>query len=95
MVRLGQQKALILLQPRSKSILKEAIRSDADFLARSNIMDYSCARIFQSISAFTQLLTRLLLGIDQEKKHIACGLVDTIGANVPNSFLEGSLLNHV
>ncbi|EKM74879.1 hypothetical protein AGABI1DRAFT_80588 [Agaricus bisporus var. burnettii JB137-S8] len=59
----GQQKALILLQPRSKSVLKEAIRSDADFLAKSNIMDYS-----------------LLLGIDQEKKQIACGLVDTIGS---------------
>lgn len=41
MIRPGQQKALILLQPRSKSVLKEAIRSDADFLAKSNIMDYS------------------------------------------------------
>ncbi|KAG8875784.1 hypothetical protein FRB97_004724 [Tulasnella sp. 331] len=59
----GQQKAMVLVQPHSKAILKEAIRNDAEFLARSNIMDYS-----------------LLLGIDQERRQIACGLVDTIGS---------------
>lgn len=37
----GQQKAMILVEPHSKAILKEAIKNDADFLARSNIMDYS------------------------------------------------------
>ena len=40
----------------------EAIKSDSEFLSKSNIMDYS-----------------LLLGIDVERKQIACGLVDTIG----------------
>ncbi|KAG6914163.1 hypothetical protein DXG01_002001 [Tephrocybe rancida] len=37
----GQQKALMLVRPHSKQVLRAAIRSDADFLARSNIMDYS------------------------------------------------------
>ncbi|KAF9445443.1 hypothetical protein P691DRAFT_710328 [Macrolepiota fuliginosa MF-IS2] len=59
----GQQRTFMLLQPHSKHVLREAIRSDADFLAKSNIMDYS-----------------LLLGIDEEEKQIACGLVDTIGS---------------
>ncbi|KAI0701295.1 hypothetical protein BC835DRAFT_236879 [Cytidiella melzeri] len=59
----GQQRALSLVQPHSKVVLQEAIRADSDFLARSNIMDYS-----------------LLLGIDEERKQIACGLVDTIGS---------------
>ncbi|KAF5349966.1 hypothetical protein D9756_009237 [Leucocoprinus leucothites] len=59
----GQQRMLVLLQPHSKAILREALRNDADFLAKSNIMDYS-----------------LLLGVDEEKKQIACGLVDTIGS---------------
>ncbi len=27
----------------------------------------------------SELLLRLLIGIDEEKKQIACGLVDTIG----------------
>ncbi|KAH7102446.1 hypothetical protein BKA62DRAFT_742949 [Auriculariales sp. MPI-PUGE-AT-0066] len=36
-----QQKALVLLQPHSKRVLQEAVKSDAEFLARSNIMDYS------------------------------------------------------
>jgi len=58
----GQKKALILLNPHSKIILEEGIVSDAEFLANSNIMDYS-----------------LLLGVDSEQKHLACGLVDTIG----------------
>ncbi|CAK5273015.1 unnamed protein product [Mycena citricolor] len=59
----GQQRTLTLVQPHSKAVLREAIRSDAEFLARSNIMDYS-----------------LLLGVDKERKQIACGLVDTIGS---------------
>ncbi|KAJ7760904.1 hypothetical protein DFH07DRAFT_740406 [Mycena maculata] len=58
----GQQRTLTLVRPHSKVVLREAIRSDAEFLAKSNIMDYS-----------------LLLGVDQERKQIACGLVDTIG----------------
>jgi 1-phosphatidylinositol-3-phosphate 5-kinase len=37
----GQKKALILLHPHSKTILEEGISGDADFLAQSNIMDYS------------------------------------------------------
>ncbi|KAL4265488.1 PIPK domain-containing protein [Pleurotus pulmonarius] len=59
----GQQRTLTLVQPHSKAILREAIRNDAEFLAKSNIMDYS-----------------LLLGVDEENKQIACGLVDTIGS---------------
>ncbi|KAI8977767.1 hypothetical protein BD414DRAFT_517021 [Trametes punicea] len=37
----GQQKALTLVRPHSKVVLQEAIKADCDFLARSNIMDYS------------------------------------------------------
>ncbi|KAJ6632234.1 hypothetical protein B0H10DRAFT_2206622 [Mycena sp. CBHHK59/15] len=59
----GQQRTLTLVRPHSKVVLREAIKSDADFLSKSNIMDYS-----------------LLLGVDQERKQIACGLVDTIGS---------------
>ncbi|KAJ7482736.1 hypothetical protein FB451DRAFT_1129737 [Mycena latifolia] len=59
----GQQRTLTLVRPHSKVVLREAIKSDAEFLAKSNIMDYS-----------------LLLGIDQERKQIVCGLVDTIGS---------------
>ncbi|KAJ6550877.1 hypothetical protein DFH09DRAFT_1319739 [Mycena vulgaris] len=59
----GQQRTLTLVRPHSKAVLREAIKSDAEFLAKSNIMDYS-----------------LLLGVDQERKQIVCGLVDTIGS---------------
>ena len=38
---LGQQRTLTLLRPHSKAVLREAIRADAEFLAKSNIMDYS------------------------------------------------------
>lgn len=38
----GQQRALTLVQPHSKVVLQEAVKADSDFLARSNIMDYSC-----------------------------------------------------
>ncbi|PCH34847.1 hypothetical protein WOLCODRAFT_139614 [Wolfiporia cocos MD-104 SS10] len=58
-----QRRALTLVHPHSKVVFQEAIRTDCDFLARSNIMDYS-----------------LLLGVDEENKRIACGLVDTIGS---------------
>ncbi|KAF8264840.1 hypothetical protein EI94DRAFT_1779477 [Lactarius quietus] len=37
----GQQRALTLVNPVSKAILQEAVRADCDFLASSNIMDYS------------------------------------------------------
>lgn len=37
----GQQRALTLVNPISKTIFQEAVRADCDFLARSNIMDYS------------------------------------------------------
>ena len=60
---IGQQRALTLVQPHSKVVLQEAIKADCEFLAKSNIMDYS-----------------LLLGIDEERKQMVCGLVDTIGA---------------
>ncbi|KAH9475049.1 1-phosphatidylinositol 3-phosphate 5-kinase FAB1 [Psilocybe cubensis] len=59
----GQQRTLTLVRPHSKLVLHEAIKHDAEFLSKSNIMDYS-----------------LLLGIDEEKKEIVCGLVDTIGS---------------
>ncbi|KAF9456920.1 hypothetical protein BDZ94DRAFT_1326638 [Collybia nuda] len=59
----GQQKTLMLVRPHSKQILQAAIKSDAEYLSRSNIMDYS-----------------LLVGVDEERKQIACGLVDTIGS---------------
>lgn len=36
-----QQKSLILIQPHSGYVLQEAIKADAEFLAKSNIMDYS------------------------------------------------------
>ncbi|THH13015.1 hypothetical protein EW146_g7159, partial [Bondarzewia mesenterica] len=37
----GQSKALTLVHPHSKIVLQEGIKADCDFLARSNIMDYS------------------------------------------------------
>ena len=37
----GQEKALTLVYPHSKAMLREGLRSDCDFLAKSNIMDYS------------------------------------------------------
>ncbi|TFK21691.1 hypothetical protein FA15DRAFT_672317 [Coprinopsis marcescibilis] len=37
----GQQKTLMLVRPHSKLVLTSALRSDAEFLAKSNIMDYS------------------------------------------------------
>ncbi|KAG6820693.1 hypothetical protein H0H93_013212 [Arthromyces matolae] len=38
---IGQQKALMLVRPHSKHVLRSALRCDAEFLANSNIMDYS------------------------------------------------------
>ncbi|KAH7868609.1 uncharacterized protein C8R40DRAFT_814762 [Lentinula edodes] len=37
----GLQQTLTLVRPHSKAVLREAIRSDAEFLSKSNIMDYS------------------------------------------------------
>jgi len=37
----GQQRDPVLVRPHSKRVLHEAIKSDAEFLAKSNIMDYS------------------------------------------------------
>ena len=42
----GQQKTLMLVRPHSKRVLQEAIKSDAEFLAKSNIMDYSWVILF-------------------------------------------------
>ena len=43
----GQQRALTLVRTHSKVVLQEAIKADCEFLARSNIMDYSyVARLF-------------------------------------------------
>ena len=64
--------------PHSKVVLQEAIRADTEFLARSNIMDYSYVSC-EACYAFADEHFRLLLGIDEERKQIACGLVDTIG----------------
>ncbi|KAI0738229.1 hypothetical protein C8Q80DRAFT_1292532 [Daedaleopsis nitida] len=37
----GQQRALTLVRPHSKVVLQDAIKADCEFLAKSNIMDYS------------------------------------------------------
>ncbi|KAK2463301.1 hypothetical protein APHAL10511_004956 [Amanita phalloides] len=37
----GQQKTLMLVRPESKKVLRDAVKSDAEFLAKMNIMDYS------------------------------------------------------
>ncbi|KAF8884690.1 hypothetical protein BD779DRAFT_1536424 [Infundibulicybe gibba] len=37
----GQQRTLMLVRPHSKCVLREAIKNDAEFLSKSNIMDYS------------------------------------------------------
>jgi hypothetical protein len=74
----------MLVRPHSKVVLREAIKTDSDFLSKSNIMDYSCVLqpLPRYIFGLTQLciLYSLLLGVDEEHKQIACGLVDTIGA---------------
>ncbi|KAF8063215.1 hypothetical protein FPV67DRAFT_1505586 [Lyophyllum atratum] len=58
-----QLKFLMLVRPHSKHVLHTAVKSDAEFLTKGNIMDYS-----------------LLVGVNEEAKVIACGLVDTIGS---------------
>lgn len=42
----GASRALLLVRPHSKLILQEAVKCDAEFLAKANIMDYSyvCVR---------------------------------------------------
>ncbi|KAG8733882.1 hypothetical protein FRC11_000760 [Ceratobasidium sp. 423] len=37
----GASRALLLVRPHSKLVLQEAVKYDAEFLAKSNIMDYS------------------------------------------------------
>lgn len=77
---IGQQRSLMLVPPHSKLVLREAIQNDSDFLSKSNIMDYSsvCVVLSQHCT-WLIILYRLLLGVDEERKQIACGLVDTIG----------------
>ncbi len=78
---LGQQRALTLVNPVSKAILQEASKADCDFLSKSNIMDYSYDLFICPPSSFThEGFARLLLGVDEERKQIHCGLVDTIGS---------------
>ncbi|EGN97566.1 hypothetical protein SERLA73DRAFT_161549 [Serpula lacrymans var. lacrymans S7.3] len=36
-----QQRSMLLIRPHSKYVIREAIKNDAEFLAKSNIMDYS------------------------------------------------------
>lgn len=76
----GQQRALMLVHPHSKVVLSEAVRNDCNFLSKSNIMDYSYARFFIAVILIPHFSRRLLLGVDEERKQIICGLVDTIGA---------------
>ena len=72
-----------MVHPHSKNVLREAIKSDADFLARSNIMDYSYVlRCLFSASLTAPSAVSLLLGVDDTKKEIACGLVDTVGQSL-------------
>jgi hypothetical protein len=37
---------------------------------------------YSPVQSGTDLRSRLLLGVDSEQKHIACGLVDTIGMSI-------------
>jgi len=82
----GQQRALTLVNPVSKAILQEATKADCDFLSKSNIMDYSydyyiaCSPHSLHFYSRGSFFFRLLLGIDEERKQIHCGLVDTIGS---------------
>ena len=79
------------MHPHSKVVLQEAIRADCDFLSRSNIMDYSYVVCIPRLN-FLHLMPScsLLLGVDEERKKIACGLVDTIGEF--GSFLDKTIL---
>ncbi len=55
------------------------MRADCDFLANTNIMDYSYEHFYHFTSLLTRV-SRLLLGVYGERKQIHCGLVDTIGS---------------
>jgi len=59
----GQKRNPTLINISSNAVLQQAIRADAEFLAKNLIMDYS-----------------LLLGLDEERQQLVCGLVDTIGS---------------
>ncbi len=52
----GQQRALTLVQPHSKVVLQEAIKADCEFLAKSNIMDYSYVDVFSLPATMTHRL---------------------------------------
>lgn len=58
----GQQRALLLLQPHAKRVLQEAVQADADFLARSNIMDYSFVSFAFAALRSTDSLAQSLVG---------------------------------
>jgi 1-phosphatidylinositol-3-phosphate 5-kinase len=89
--RKGQQRALTLVPPHSKVVLQEAIKTDSDFLARSNIMDYSYVETLLGVVLLT-IFYSLLLGIDEERKQVACGLVDTIGEHPRPEADEAALI---
>ena len=48
----GQQRTPMLVQPHSKIILRDGIKSDTEFLSKSNIMDYSYVCLFFSMKFF-------------------------------------------
>jgi 1-phosphatidylinositol-3-phosphate 5-kinase len=69
----------MLVRPHSKVVLREAIKSDSEFLSKSNIMDYSYVILVSPSTNERSYNCSLLLGVDEERKQIACGVVDTIG----------------
>lgn len=83
----AQQKTPMLVRPHSQQVLCSAIRSDADFLAKSNIMDYSLVSNCYFLFFLIDVAYRLLVGVDEEHKQISCGLVDTIGTFSLSIFL--------
>ncbi|KAF7799169.1 hypothetical protein EIP86_010400 [Pleurotus ostreatoroseus] len=77
----GQQRTLTIVRPYSKVVLQDAIKADCEFLMKSNIMDYSYVLFaFSGILSLMSAGRSLLVGIDESKKQLVCGLVDTIGS---------------